>query len=139
MIKFLFPGIQDNNKLSAVLLVLRILFGLFLAYHGLTKMIHFSTLSTQFPDPLGIGTSLSLSMAIFGELFCSLAFVFGFLFRLSTLPIIFTMIVAYYVSRDELALIYLISFIIVYIAGPGKYALDTFLAKFWPISKSKED
>lgn len=129
MIKFLFPGIQDNNKLSAVLLVLRILFGLFLAYHGLTKILHFSALSTQFPDPLGIGTSLSLSMAIFGELFCSLAFVFGFLFRLSTLPIIFTMIVAYYVSRDELALIYLISFIIVYISGPGKYALDTPLAK----------
>ena len=131
MIKFLFPGIQDNNKLSVVLLVLRILFGLFLAHHGLTKMLDFSTLSTQFPDPLGIGTSLSLSMAIFGELFCSLAFVFGFLFRLSTIPIIFTMIVAYYVSRDELALVYLISFIIVYIAGPGKYALDTLIANYF--------
>lgn len=129
--KFLFPGIQDNKKLSAVLLVLRMLFGLFLAYHGLTKMLHFGTLSTQFPDPLGIGTSLSLSMAIFGELFCSLAFIFGFLFRLSTIPIIFTMIVAYYVSRDELALVYLISFIIVYIAGPGKYALDTLIANYF--------
>ncbi|NLI36518.1 MAG: DoxX family protein [Bacteroidales bacterium] len=131
MMKFLFPGIQDNKKLSAVLLVLRMLFGLFLAYHGLTKMLHFGTLSTQFPDPLGIGTSLSLSMAIFGELFCSLAFIFGFLFRLSTIPIIFTMIVAYYVSRDELALVYLISFIIVYIAGPGKYALDTLIANYF--------
>jgi len=128
MIKFLFPGIQDNKKLSTVLLVLRMFFGLFLAYHGLSKMI---TLPAHFPDPLGIGTSLSLSMAIFGELFCSLAFVFGFLFRLSTIPIIFTMIVAYYVSKDELALIYLISFIIVYIAGPGKYALDTLLAKYF--------
>jgi len=129
MNKFFFPSLQDNKKLSVVLLALRVVFGLFLAYHGLTKLINFSTMATSFPDPLGMGGSLSLAMAIFGELFCSLAFVFGFLFRLSTIPIIFTMIVAFCVAHDELALVYLLAFVIVYAAGPGRYALDTLLAR----------
>ena len=37
-------------------------------------------------DPLGIGSQLSLVLAIFGEMVCSMAFIFGFLYRLAMLP-----------------------------------------------------
>ncbi len=38
-------------------------------------------------------------LAIFGELFCSVAFVFGFLYRLSMIPMIVTMAVAFFFAH----------------------------------------
>ncbi len=131
MFKFMFPSLQDDKKISALLLALRVIFGLFMAYHGLTKIMNFSSLSSTFPDPIGMGSSVSLSLAIFGELICSLAFVFGFLFRLSTIPVIFTMIVAYSVAHDELALLYLFVYLVAYVFGPGRYAIDTQIARYF--------
>jgi putative oxidoreductase len=130
MLKFLFPSMNDDKKLSSLLLALRVIFGLYLAFHGWQKLVGFSTMSSAFPDPLGIGSELSLLLAIFGELVCSLAFVFGFLFRLSTLPMIFTMMIAYVVAKQELALVYLVLFAIIYIAGPGKYAFDSVIGQW---------
>ena len=40
-------------------------------------------------------------LAIFGELFCSVAFVFGFLYRLSMIPMIVTMAVAFFFAMAE--------------------------------------
>ena len=79
---------------------------------------------------------MSLILAIFGELTCSLAFIFGFLYRLAMIPMIFTMGMAFFVihgndpcSVKELAFIYLVVFVLMYIAGPGKYSIDHFIAK----------
>lgn len=95
------------------------------------KWSSFQELSTVFPDPLGIGSPLSLGLAIFGELVCSMAFIVGFLYRLAMIPMIFTMIVAFFVVHandvfavKELAFIYLVVFILMYIAGPGKFSID---------------
>ena len=73
----------------------------------------------------------SLGLAIFGELVCSMAFIVGFLYRLAMIPMIFTMIVAFFVVHandvfavKELAFIYLVVFILMYIAGPGKFSID---------------
>jgi putative oxidoreductase len=126
---FLFPSVNDDKKLSSLLLVLRVVFGLFLAYHGMQKLIGFSSIAPSFPDPLGTGGAWTLTLAIFGELFCSVAFIFGFLFRLSTIPMILTMIVALFTAKQELALAYLLLYVILYIFGPGKYALDTMIAR----------
>lgn len=43
------------------------IFGGLLFSHGIAKWSNFDTMSTMFPDPLGIGSSASLSLAIFGE------------------------------------------------------------------------
>lgn len=137
MIKaFLFPqGLNKLNGASLLLLVLRIVFGLLLMSHGYQKLMGFDALAAgAFPDPLGIGGTASVSLAIFGELFCSVAFIFGFLYRLSMIPMIVTMLVAFIfvhkcsVAEGELALVYLVSFIGLYIAGPGRYSLDSIIA-----------
>ncbi len=73
------------------LLVFRLFFGVTMALaHGLPKLQRFAEIHATFPDPLGIGSSASLGMAIFAEIACALvwqpAFVSGLhLCRLSSL------------------------------------------------------
>ena len=102
--------------------------------HGIQKWSNFSEMSAVFPDPLGVGGSISLSLAIFGELFCSMAFIVGFLYRLAMIPMTFTMLVAFFVihandpfSVKELAFVYLVVFVLMYIAGPGKFSIDRWI------------
>lgn len=90
LIYYLFPGKRKDAQTSSLLLATRVIFGLLLASHGLQKLINFSTMASQFPDPLDIGGKASLSLAIFGELACSIAFIAGFLTRLAVIPMIFT-------------------------------------------------
>jgi putative oxidoreductase len=120
--------------MSLLLLAARIIFAGLLMRHGLQKLTHFEEMSTTFADPIGLGVSLSLSLAIFGELFCSLACAFGFLYRLSMIPMIFTMCVAFFIAHGasfeqggELAFVNLVVFVLIYIAGPGKYSLDYYM------------
>ena len=129
--KFLFPMKPDGTAISLLLLALRLLFGGLLLSHGIQKWTNFESMSAAFPDPLGVGHSVSLGLAIFGELFCSIGFILGALYRLAMIPMIFTMIVAFFVVHandvfavKELAFIYLVVFILMYIAGPGKFSID---------------
>lgn len=129
--KFLFPTKSDSTGASLFLLAMRILFGLLLMNHGIQKWSNFQELSLSFPDPLGVGSAMSLGLAIFAELVCSMAFVAGVLYRLALLPMIFTMGMAFFVihandafSVKELAFVYLAVFILMYIAGPGKFSID---------------
>ena len=93
--------------------------------HGIQKWTNFQELSAVFPDPLGVGSPLSLGLAIFGELACSMAFIIGFLYRLAMIPMVFTMAVAFFVihgndpfATKELAFVYLVVFILMYIILP---------------------
>ena len=129
--KFLFPMKPDGTAISLLLLALRLLFGGLLLSHGIQKWTNFESMSAAFPDPLGVGHSVSLGLAIFGELFCSIGFILGALYRLAMIPMIFTLRVAFFVVHatdvfavKELAFIYLVVFILMYIAGPGKFSID---------------
>lgn len=93
---FLFPTKSNTTKVSLLLLAVRIIFGILLMNHGIQKWTNFQELSAVFPDPLGVGSPLSLGLAIFGELACSMAFIIGFLYRLAMIPMVFTMAVAFF-------------------------------------------
>lgn len=134
--RFLFPVKSDTTSMSLFLLALRILFGSLFLTHGIQKWSNYSDMAASFPDPLGVGHATSLGLAIFGELFCSVGFIFGALYRLALIPMIFTMSVAYFVihgadpfGAKELPFIYLVVFVLMYITGPGKFALDRMIAK----------
>ena len=121
----LFPTKPNTTKASLLLLAVRIIFGILLMNHGIQKWSNFQELSTAFPDPLGIGSPISLGLAIFGELVCSMAFIVGFLYRLAMIPMIFTMIVAFFIvpandvfAVKEMAFIYLVVFIIIHMPAP---------------------
>lgn len=133
---FLFPEATENRRMSFFLLALRVLLGILLMMHGIQKIQYFDTLQHQFPDPLGVGSAVSVSLAIFAEVACSLGFIFGALYRLALIPMIFTMIIACFVahagdpfSDKELPFAYMCLFILMYMAGPGKIALDYFISE----------
>lgn len=141
--RFLFPSKPDDTYVSLILLVARIVFGVLLMSHGIQKLTSFHELSAVFPDPLGIGSTLSLSLAIFGELFCSIAFIIGLLYRLAMIPMIFTMCIAYFVIHahdpfgvKELAFVYLVVFVLMYIIGPGKFSVDHWISRLLSSKKN---
>lgn len=134
--RFLFPVKPDGTFISVILLIVRVVFGVMLMNHGIDKWANYQELSAVFPDPLGIGSPLSLGLAIFGELACSMAFIIGFLYRLAMIPMIFTMCVAFFIVHADdpfavkkLAFVYLVVFVLMYIVGPGKFAVDRWISK----------
>ena len=70
-------GNQDRNK-NLGLLFLRISVSAMMLFgHGASKIVNFSDKAASFPDPLGVGSTFSLVLTIFAEIFCSVAI--GFL------------------------------------------------------------
>jgi len=102
--------------------------------HGLAKLNNFSTLQATFPDPLGLGHTTSLALAIFAEVICSALLFAGLATRVACVPLIITMLVAagwVHVEdpwqKKELALLYVVPFLTVILAGPGMFSLDALL------------
>lgn len=116
------------------ILILRLWTGLsMLLLHGWGKLTTFSEASANFPDPLGIGSTASLVLAIFAEVLCSGLIAVGLFTRFAVLVLIINMSVAFFVvhqhvlsgpSNGELAFIYLAAFATIFVAGPGKFSLD---------------
>lgn len=136
ILRILFPAAPSGAGASWLLLAARIVFGVLLMTHGIAKWQNFDTLCTTFPDPLGIGSQTSLLLAIFAEVICSLGFITGMLYRLALIPMIFTMCIAFFSVHKgdpfavrELAMLYLAAFVLLWIAGPGRYAVDNLIAR----------
>ena len=130
---FLFPQYCRDRIISVILLAVRVFFGVLFFIHGVDKMMNFSALSESFPSVLGFGSYVSLMVAIFCEFCCSLFLIAGLLQRVILIPMIISMGVAFFDVHDallpggELALIYLVIFIILYFTGPGRYSIDYLL------------
>ena len=139
---FLFPQHFRGKGVSFFILVLRVFFGVMFFLHGLDKMMNFSSLSVDYPSVLGFGSYMTLMVTIFCEFCCSLFLIAGFLIRVMMIPMIVAMGVAFFDIHDallpegELALIYLIVFVILYIVGPGRYSLDYLLDRKFSKVKS---
>ena len=102
--------------------------------HGWGKLAGFGEFAPQFADPFGLGPTATLALAVFAEFFCSLAIIFGIFTRLSTIPLIITMLTAVFIihgadpfQKQELGLIYLMAYLAIFIAGPGRYSLDAMI------------
>ncbi|MCU7250854.1 DoxX family protein [Pseudomonas koreensis] len=117
---------------DAGLLFLRVSGGLFLLWvHGLPKLLDFSAQLQLIEDPFHLGAHLTLSLAIFAEVLCPLLIVAGLLVRLACLPILSVLLVAllvvhlqWSVAEGQFGWLLLILFTTVFIAGPGRLALN---------------
>lgn len=133
----LFGGDQSvySTRASLGILALRIGVGASMMMgHGWGKLSSFGTMSTKFADPFGLGPTVSLGLAVFAEFFCSLLVMTGTFTRLATVPLIVTMLTAFLIihgadpfPRRELALMYLIPYVTLFITGPGRYSIDYLL------------
>ena len=117
------------------ILLLRVALGAqMLIAHGWPKLMTFSEKAATFPDPLGMGHATSLALAVFGEVVCSALLVVGAFTRLAALSGAVTMSVAFFLvhggkligdGNGEMAFLYLVGFVAIFLTGPGLFALDT--------------
>lgn len=119
-------------------LILRLVLGLSIFYgHGLSKWeVLFGSGEIQFPDPLGVGVTLSIGLAAFAEVICALFVAAGLLTRFALIPLIITMGVATFIFHSgdpfgklEMPMIYFFGFIALLFIGPGRFSLDHIIKK----------
>ena len=120
-----------NLKTHIGLAVLRILPSAFLITHGWGKFNKLISGNFEFPDPIGIGASPSLFLAVIGEFICPLLIIIGFKTRWAAVPSAITMFVAAFIvhasdpfGTKEKALLFLVIFIVIILVGPGRYSID---------------
>ena len=130
--KKLFSTQPLNTDLAALLL--RLIFGGLFVYHGYQKYEAYDTILPMFGDIIGIGSKLSFNLVIFAELGCGFLVLIGFLTRLSVIPILITMAVAYFVAHEKdafqmktLPFVYMLLSLVVFTLGSGKYSVDGLL------------
>jgi putative oxidoreductase len=127
----------SQNLLHIWLLVSRVLISVFMLTHGWPKLMRFfSEESIKFADPIGVGVIPSLLLAVFSEVVCSVFIILGLGTRAASIPLIITMLVAAFIvhaddpfARKEMALLYLLGYIMLLILGSGKYSIDRYFKK----------
>ncbi len=109
------------------LLLLRLTLGLMLFFmHGWGKLINFSASAAHFPDPLHVGGTVSLSVAVLAEVVCALMVTLGLFTRVAAvLPGLMLLVAAFVVhaadplAKKELALLYALCYLSLVLTGPG--------------------
>ncbi len=133
MQKLKFPPGMKNSLLNNVgLALLRVGVSLMMIFgHGLGKFQNLIAGNFEFPNPIGIGSTPSLFLAVIGEFIAPILILIGYKTRLAAIPAAITMAVAYFAVHlndpfkvQEKALYYLLAFVVIALVGPGKYSLD---------------
>jgi len=130
---------MDSTFGALGILVLRLgAGGLLLFGHGLPKLLHFGARAGNFPDPLHVGSTASLALVVFAEVFCAPLVMLGLLTRLAVVPILIFLLVALLVQHahdpwgdQEFVLLYLLPFLVLLCTGPGRFGLDSRLGIRW--------
>ena len=127
--------ISNKNTVSIVLLIARLAVALLMINHGypkLTKLLAGGEI--QFADPIGVGATFSLILTVFAEFLCSILIGLGLFTRLATIPLMITMLVAAFIVhgadpivRKELAIMYFVLYLMLFVFEGGKFSLDYLL------------
>jgi putative oxidoreductase len=112
-------------------LLLRLIFGGLFIYYGWMKISNYQQILPMFGDIIGIGSKLSFNLVIFAEFFCGIFVAVGFLTRLSVIPILITMIIAFFIAHakdpfqvKQIAFVYMLLCLVIFILGSGRYSVD---------------
>ena len=117
---------------SIALLLLRIVFcGSMIFGHGLGKLNKVLEGNFNFSDPIGIGETPTLFLAVFSEFFAPIFILLGIKSRIFSFFPAATMFVAAFIvhlddpfNRMEKSLLFLAVFVFFMMTGSGKYSLD---------------
>ena len=120
-----------SNYNDLALLLTRIGFGgLMLINHGIPKLDKLNG-PTEFADPIGVGATASLILCLIGEFLAPVLIIIGLKTKLAAIPAAITMGVAAFIvhgadplAKKEMALLYFIAFVAIFLAGPGKFSID---------------
>jgi putative oxidoreductase len=133
--KLLSAKIDEWVSPDVAVCLLRIGASALIMTHGFPKLVRVLDGDFSFGDPIGIGEAPSLILVAFAEFVCAVFVLIGLGTRFALIPLIITMLVAVFIAhagdpfgRKELGLFFLISFVVLFLTGPGKYSLDQ---KIW--------
>ncbi|RIA09475.1 putative oxidoreductase [Flavobacteriaceae bacterium MAR_2010_72] len=122
---------MKSSSINLALLLLRLGFGGFMLTHGIPKINYLFQSPIKFTNPLGIGDTATLLLTLIGEVVAPILIIIGFKTKWATIPAAITMGVAAFVvhakdslSTKERALLFFIAFVVIFLAGPGKYSID---------------
>ncbi len=120
-----------NSTYHFGLLFLRLTFSGMMLTHGIPKLLNLIQGDIQFGDPIGLGPTVSLILAVIGEAICPLLIILGLKTRIAAIPTIITMAVAAFIvhgsdplGTKEMALLYLFGFTAIALLGSGRFSLD---------------
>ena len=124
-----------TKYIHKALLIHRVIISiLFVFGYGLKKLKMLINGEDFFYNFLGLGSDITLLLALIGELIAPIFIIIGYKTRFFTaLPLFMMFIVVFDVKSGEpfksyeSALLYLISLSIIIIAGPGKYSTDNYI------------
>ncbi|QKZ13212.1 DoxX family protein [Spirosoma sp. KUDC1026] len=128
------PWPSASAALNGSSLLLRLTFGVLMIPHGYAKLVHFSEWQNEFMSFLGMSGAVSLSLAIFAELVCSVLLILGLFTRLALIPLIITTLVIVFSAHEgdifgdaAPGFFYLTGYVVLLLVGPGRYSLDNLL------------
>ena len=135
--KRLFQVGTKEAHLDILVLLLRISIAAFMITHGWPKFLKLlEGGEIQFGNPIGLGPALSFILVVFAEFFCSVLIGIGLGTRLATIPLMFTMFVAAFIShgddpfrRKETVLLYILLYITLLVTGSRKYSIDSLISR----------
>ncbi|MGZ8536894.1 MAG: DoxX family protein [Flavisolibacter sp.] len=126
---------KTSNAIDLGLLIARVAISALMLTHGIPKLqMLFSGEPVKFLSVLGMSPELSLGLTVFAEVVCSIFLLVGFATRLAAIPLIITMLIAALlihaadpIAIKEPALHYLLVYVVLLLAGSGKYSMDYLL------------
>jgi putative oxidoreductase len=126
---------SDPWSIDTAILVLRLCCALMLL-HGWSKFKDFDESSTDWPDPFHVGSVASYTLTVIAELLCTLFVVAGLFTRIFLVPLVVLTIVIVFIihsgepfAEREHGLLYLMLYLVLMFAGPGKYSIDRLIRK----------
>lgn len=134
--KKLFSIGYSNSAFNVAFFILRVGAAILMIHHGYDKLVHFQQYSPGFINFMGFGPSVSLSLVIFAEFFCSIFLMLGLFSRLAAIPLIIDVVVAVkkghkmdVLGDGEHASLFVLIFFTILLLGPGKISIDGMINK----------
>jgi putative oxidoreductase len=126
----------NKTLLDWALLAIRIFVGVAMLTHGFPKLMMLLSGKIEFMNFMGIGEKTSLILTVLAEVLCSLFVLLGLFTRFSVVPLIITMLVAALMvhgndpfAKQEMSLLYLFHYILIFVAGPGNISIDRMISR----------
>lgn len=114
----------------------RLVVSLSLMTHGYSKLTRLLEGRIWSRTHLFFNEETSLALVTFGEFFAPLFVILGLGTRLFSIPIIYTFIIVVFdahwgdpFTKMEKGILFLISYILIFMFGPGKFSLDNLISK----------
>jgi len=116
--------------------LLRISVSILMLSHGIPKALEYETLVQNFPDPLNVGTEVSVMLILFAEVGCSILLLLGLFGRFASATLFIAMMVAAFVhhfgdpfASRELPLLYAAVYACLTFTGPGSTSIDAWFKR----------